>query len=152
MLVLGPQCDDHPRVTTLVVPCDGAGLLPAAVDVVRSWLDSISRVDVVVVAVGAPDSWPPASDEPDRDEADRAVATLVADGIDATLVRRTDVEAGEAVLQACPPGRAVAVIASPRRVGDRTHWPSTARRLIRQAPFPVLVVPAELDPGRLLRH
>lgn len=146
VLVLGPHADETLPATTLLVPSDGAGLVGSAVPVVRSWIEGINDAAVTVLALGAVDSWPATDDAPAPDDAERAVAALVADGIRASLVRSTVAEPDEAILAACANhGRPIVVVAAPRWSGAVTHWFSTTRRLIRRAPCPVLVVPAELD-------
>jgi nucleotide-binding universal stress UspA family protein len=146
VLVLGPHANET-WPATLIVPSDGAGLVPAAIPVVRSWIESIGAADVTVLALGAVDSWPATDDAPPLDDADEAMAALRADGIPASLVRSTVTEPDQAILAACAAhhGRAIVVVAAPPWSDAVTHWFSTSRRLIRHASCPVLVVPTEFD-------
>ena len=144
VLVLGPRTDAVLPTRTLVVPSDGAGLVTAAIGVVRAWIECFGTADVIVLALGAADSWPASPDAPPLDDAERAVSALAAAAIPSRLVRSADTEPAAAIVAACPDTGTVVVLPAPRWPNAPTHWFSTARRLIRDAGHPVMVVPMDL--------
>jgi nucleotide-binding universal stress UspA family protein len=103
---------------------------------------------VLLLGLDVPDTWPPGGLPPLPDDVDRVLAELDAFGVDVSLQRVDGTDPASAILAGTDPSTLVVVATSPWRSGSG-HWFATARRLIRRAPCPVLVVPADLtDPDQ----
>ena len=75
-----------------------------------------------------------------------AVANLADLGIVAAVRRLVTTDAAASLIEVAGTSEsAILVVAAPRSPGRVTHWFATARRLIRYAPCPVLVVPSDTD-------
>ena len=122
-----------------MVGLDGSADVAAALDVAATWQASFGPVAVVVAALQAPTSWP-------------RTHAPTADRVLAGALRERALEAVVEPVDATEPWRDLAaaatrhpdaiVVVTARRWHGRDHWFSTARRLIRHAACPVLVVPA----------
>lgn len=142
VMVVGPRAVE--AAGCLVVATDDAETAGAAMPVVERWLATFGDREVRIVEVRAPDAWPERAPDAPAPWLDRYVDQLGACGITAVgevvrgfdpVVSVVDGIAGTDV--------AMIVVTSPSDPGQPTHWFRTARRLIRFAPRPVLVVPAE---------
>ena len=86
---------------------------------------------------------------PPPDDADRVQRALTQLGVDVTLDRVDGSDPPGAILAAADTSTVIVVASSPWPDGPG-NWYATARHLIRRAPCPVLVVPAdELDRSEL---
>ena len=144
VLVLGPDARVPTTAPTPVVAVDATGASAAAVDAAARWQVTFRSGQPLVVALDPPDSWPDDGSGPVDDPARRAVADLARRGVEASLVRRVALDPASAVLESADlVEEPVVVVAAPRWPGGPSHWYSTARRLIRHAGCPVLVVAAD---------
>jgi nucleotide-binding universal stress UspA family protein len=151
VVVVGPRAE--PSAGCLLVAVDAADGADAALPVVERWLATFRYVDGPrIIQVAAPDSWPDQGDEPPDHAVGRYLEQLGATGIAATgaVVRGHDPVS--AILDHAARSRAaMIVVTAPADPGRPTHWFRTSRRLIRLAPCPVLVVPADCQIGRVRR-
>jgi nucleotide-binding universal stress UspA family protein len=144
VLVLGPAARVPPTTPTPVVALDAGAHVAAAAAAAR-WQVTFRSPRPLVVALDPPDPWPDDGTASVEDPARRAVADLARHGIEASLVRRVALDPATAVLESAElVEEPVVVVAAPRWPGGPSHWFSTARRLIRRAGCPVLVVPADV--------
>jgi hypothetical protein len=135
LLLLGPR-QVNPRRDDQLSPItvrDGASELASLLSATESWTETFTNIHAELVDVVPPDPWP----RMDVDNIDRREA---GQGTDITELRTLDL--GAAILSHLD-GRhdAVVVVSSPRWPSTPSHWWATARRLVRQLPCPVLVVP-----------
>jgi hypothetical protein len=144
VLVLGPQAASIDAAAALLVPVDGTSALDAIGAAVRRWAATFHPAEATVLALEAPDPWPADGTEASHDPPRRLTASLRADGVGASLRRiaTNDGDLAAVLLQAVPDRDAILVVAAPRWPSTDNHWYATARRLIRRAPWPLLVVPA----------
>ncbi len=149
VLVLGPNALVPAAAPTPVMALDGAATPEVAVNAVARWWATFRGPAPLVVALDPPDPWPDDGTAAVEDPARRAVADLARRGVEATLVRRVALEPAAAVVEALEDAglvdQAVVVVATSRWPGGPSHWYSTARRLIRGAACPVLVVPSDAE-------
>ena len=146
VLVLGPGARVSAAPPTPVVALDAAGSSGAAADAAARWHVTFRSAPPLVVALDPPDPWPDDGTAPVDDPARRAIADLARRGVEASLVRCVALDPATAVLESAESvEEPVVVVAAPRWPGGPSHWYSTARRLIRYAGCPVLVVPTDTD-------
>ena len=149
ILVIGPGVATPSGPWSLLVPVDSSGSGGGALDVTLRWCASFGPTPVTVVGLDVPDPWPDDGSGPVVDAPRQAAARLRRAGLDVDLVRRPagDPSAVLLVVSATVVG-AVLVVPGARSPGSDGHWYATARRLVRTAPCPVLVVPTrDADPG-----
>jgi hypothetical protein len=132
LLLLGPR-QVNPRRDDRLSPItvrDGGSELASLLSATESWTETFTNIHSELVDVLPPDPWP-------RSDVD---VLEVRRGPDITELRTLDL--GAAILSHLG-GRhdAVVVVSSPRWPSTPSHWWATARRLVRQLPCPVLVVP-----------
>jgi hypothetical protein len=135
LLLLGPRQVNPRRDDQLspIIVRDGGSELASLVSATESWTETFANIHPELVDVLPPDPWP----DSDVDDLDRREARQ---GTDITELRTLDL--GAAIL-AHVDGRhdALVVVSSPRWPSTPSHWWATTRRLVRQLPCPVLVVP-----------
>jgi hypothetical protein len=135
LLLLGPR-QANPRRDDQLSPItvrDGGSEVAALLSATESWTETFPNIRPELVDVLPPDPWSGADvDGLERRDAGR--------GTDITELRTLDL--GTAILSHLG-GRhdAVVVVSSPRWPSTPSHWWATTRRLVRQLPCPVLVVP-----------
>lgn len=143
VLVIGPRAAAPTRPWRLIVPIDGAPDCRATPVVVIRWRNSFGAAPVTVVALDAPDSWPPDGTDPVVDAARTTMAALGRGSVDATLVRRATSDPAAGMLDALDAERGAVVVVPAPQAAHTTQWWSTLRRLVRDAPCPVLAVPVD---------
>ena len=142
VVVVGPRAERP--AGGLVVAVDATSSAGAAMRVVERWQATFRNGDgTQIVQVVAPDSWPHEDDVP-ADGVGEYVEQLGGRGIAATgAVLRGHDPVTAIVDHAVRTRASMVVVTAPADPGQPTHWFHTARRLIRFAPCPVLVVPAD---------
>ncbi len=143
VMLLGPGAAPTELPATLVVPIDGSGLAGAALPVIVRWCHTFAGTTVVLLGLAAADPWPADASAPPSDDVDRAGAVLAEHGCAAAVDRPRSADTASLLVDTSREHGRVLVVAAPRWPGSATHWYSTARRLIRQASCPVLIVPAD---------
>ena len=150
VLLVGPNVPaDVALVPTTLVPCLGAGDPAAAepaIDPIVDWQrtfggDGPKLVEVLEDATDAAGAlW----------RLDEVASRLATEGVDAAcrVVTPTDDEGVLSGFRRAIDGVTgpVFLVVSARATGGAWHWSSTTQQLVRQAPCPVLVVPAHATP------
>jgi nucleotide-binding universal stress UspA family protein len=149
ILVIGPGVATPAGRWSLLVPVDSSGPAADALDVTMRWSASFGPTPVTVVGLDVPDPWPDDGSGPVADAPRQAAARLRRAGLDVDLVRRPAGDPSAVLLDvSAAVAGAVLVVPGARSPGSDGHWYATARRLVRMAPCPVLVVPTRgTDPG-----
>ncbi len=115
-----------------------------ALPVLEAWTRAFGGNVAEVVEVVPPDGWP-SWDAVSPGHHDGYIAQLGQRGIDARSVVLRAQDPARAIVDDCETTRADSLVMTcPRWEGDLSHWFVTVRRVIRMAPVPVLVVPADL--------
>jgi nucleotide-binding universal stress UspA family protein len=144
ILVLGPGVGRPSGQRSLLVPVDSSGRADDVLDVTVRWCATFGSAPVTVLGLDVPDPWPDESSGPVADAPRQAAARLRRRGLDVDLVRRPALDTAAVLLDASAAvAGAVLVVPGARSPGSDGHWYATARRLVRMAPCPVLVVPAQ---------
>lgn len=141
VLVVGPRASVPDGDWVLVVPVDGTGAEQAPCRVAARWLHTFATAGVLVVALDVADTWPDDGTEPSSDPAGAAIATLAQEGARATAIHRATGDAAATIIDVALATPASVIVAVGSAAERPSHWPATVRRLVREAPCPVLVVP-----------
>jgi hypothetical protein len=134
VLARGPSAPPPAMPRTLVVALDGNADVDGVLAVAAMWRASFGAPTLVVAAMQAAGGWPgPATRAVDGRTADAAAAAGAT--VEVVVVAEPE-DLGATVARHPEP----VVVVSASRWSGGDHWSSTTRRLIRRAPFPVLVV------------
>ena len=130
----------------MLVPIDRSRPAGDVLDVTMRWCESFGPAPVTVIGLDVPDPWPDDASGPVADAPRQAAARLRRGGLDVDLVRQPARDPADVLLGvSATAAGAVLVVPGARSPGADGHWYATARRLVRTAPCPVLVVPARRD-------
>jgi hypothetical protein len=134
VLALGPRANTRSGPASLVVAIDRSAPQAAALDFGTRWRNTFHPAKVVVVLLDAPSGW-------SEDEVTDDIA--VGHGFDGLVEHVVTLDPSRSIGEtAAMHEDPVIVVASPRSP-SASHWFATARRLIRTAPCPVVVVPGD---------
>jgi hypothetical protein len=132
VFALGPRAATRSGPDALVVAIDQSTSSDAALDFAVRWRNTFSPSEVVVAVLEAPSGWR---------ETDEVDEVMVGHGLDGLVERVITLDPCRSICEtAAVLHDPVVVVAAPSSAGT-SHWYSTARRLIRSARCPVVVVP-----------
>ena len=144
ILVLVPGVARPSGRRSLLVPIDGSGRAGDVLDTTMRWCRTFGPAPVTVLGLDVPDPWPDESSDPVEDAPRQAATRLRRSGLDVDLLRHPALDTAAALLDtSAAVADAVLVVPGARSPGSDGHWYATARRLVRSAPCPVLVVPGQ---------
>ena len=144
ILVLGPGVARPSGRRSLLVPIDGSGRADDVLDATMRWCRTFGPAPVTVLGLDVPDPWPDESSDPVEDAPRQAATRLRRSGLDVDLLRHPALDTAAVLLDtSAAVAGAVLVVPGARSPGSDGHWYATARRLVRSAPCPVLVVPGQ---------
>ena len=132
VLAIGPRVNTCYDPDVLIVAIDDSAPSDAALDFGLRWRDTFSPSEVVVVMLDVPSDWC------DTDDANDIV---VGHGVDWLVDHVITVDPCRSICATAAVHHDPVIVVAASGTPGTSHWTSTARRLIRTAQGPVVVVP-----------
>jgi hypothetical protein len=137
LMALGPDATTPAAIRTLMVVGDDHVPFERPLDLAANWAATFGPVDVAIVQLQAPNTWPDAALQDDG----RARTAMAARAIDGAVERVATLEPWTAIRDIAAARRETVPVVTTRSWPGSDHWFATARALIRHAASPVIVVP-----------
>ena len=132
VLAIGPRAESRFGPDSLVIAIDRSGPADAALDFGVRWRNTFSPSKCVVVMLDAPSGW---SDVEDMED------IPVGHGFDGLVEHVVTIDPARSICATADVHAEPVIVVAAPGTPSTSHWFATARRLIRTAPCPVVVVP-----------